>query len=390
MRILSKAARLSCALSLLAVLLSGCWDRTETNDLAFVLTTSIDLEESGLYRVAFLLPLPGEMGGAGGGGGGTGGSKSYYIDSDVGKTYLEATVRLQNRMPRRLFLSHRRTIVVGEALAKHGIKPLFDSSPRLPESRLNTYIVVAKGKGYDLLNSEPSFERFSAEAIRELARPPIAMATTIKDLSMTLSNNNDPIVAYMQATESKKGVTPSKEIEFIGYAQFQLDKMIGVYKDEAANGLAWLRDKVMDHIISFPIEPNKDISILVTDGRSYVTPNIKNGELSFDIDMEIVGKVREDASGEDLGKSSATENVENKLAAYTKQTIQTTIKQMQEKGTDSAHLKTLVWRRYPYEWKHGLEANWNELFKKATFHIKAKASITETGLINRNLIEEGT
>ena len=71
---------------------TGCWDRTETNDIAFVLTSSVDLEEDGKYRVAYMLPLPGSMGGASGGGGGTAGGKSYYIDSEVGTTLRDAAV----------------------------------------------------------------------------------------------------------------------------------------------------------------------------------------------------------------------------------------------------------------------------------------------------------
>ena len=48
-------------------LLTGCWDRTETNDIAFVATSSVDLEDDGKYRVRLYVPLPGSMGGASGG-----------------------------------------------------------------------------------------------------------------------------------------------------------------------------------------------------------------------------------------------------------------------------------------------------------------------------------
>ena len=81
--------------------LTGCWDRTETNDIAFVLTSSVDLEDDGRYRVTYMLPLPGSMGGASGGGGGTAGGKSYYIDSEVGTTIRDAISKLQIRMARR-------------------------------------------------------------------------------------------------------------------------------------------------------------------------------------------------------------------------------------------------------------------------------------------------
>ena len=64
------------------LVLSGCWDRREINDVAFVLASSID-KENDLYRVSILIPLPGNMGGGGGGGGGTGGVEPYTIETEV-------------------------------------------------------------------------------------------------------------------------------------------------------------------------------------------------------------------------------------------------------------------------------------------------------------------
>ena len=58
-----------------------------------------------------------------------------------------------------------------------GIGILFDVLPRSPENRMTSFLVVTKGKGYDLLNAEPKFERFPAEVIRELAKSRQSMPT---------------------------------------------------------------------------------------------------------------------------------------------------------------------------------------------------------------------
>ncbi len=126
-------------LMLILVSLTGCWDRTEINDLAFILTTAVDLEEDGSIRYSVLLPLPGSMGGPTGGGGGTAGNTTYYIDSAVGDTIRSAQAKLQKRMSRRMFLAHRRTLVVGEEYAKKGIREIFDATARTAESRMSTF-----------------------------------------------------------------------------------------------------------------------------------------------------------------------------------------------------------------------------------------------------------
>lgn len=372
-----------------ALLLTGCWDRKEINDIAFVLTSSADLEEDGKIRVAYMLPLPGQMGGASGGGGGTGGGKSYYIDSEVGNTLREATQKLQLRMARKIILSHRRTVIVGEDLAKKGIGLMFDEIPRTPESRLTSFLVVAKGKGYDLLNTEPKFERFPAEAIRELAKSPQVILSTTKDIGLALGFHSDPIVTYMEAAKTQAGKKPTSEVEIAGYAQFLDDRMVGIYKNEEAFGLMWLKNKIREHLLTFPVTDHKDISILVTDGEALIKPVLQQNKIIFKVSLTALGKVREDSSTQDLNESERLHEVERMFAEQVKKNVEATIKQMQQKGTDSAQLGLIVWRHYPNAWKNSLEQQWRELFKQAEFQIEVKASITETGLINQNLIKGG-
>lgn len=381
--------KLVMTMTLILTCLTGCWDRTETNDIAFVLTTSVDLEDDGKYRMAYMFPLPGSMGGASGGGGGTSGGKSYYIDSEVGSTLREARSKLQMRMSRRIFLSHRRTIVIGEEFAKKGINSLFDIVPRSPESRMTTYLVLTKGKGYDLLNTEPKFERFPAETIRELTKSRQSMATSTKDIGMTLSFNSDPIMNYFEPKEGQVAKVPSHEIQSFGYAQFKGDRMVGIYMKQEANGLMWLRDQVREHLLTFPMESGKDISILVTEGHTKVKPKLQDDKVVFELVIDAIGAVREDLSKLDLNKSELMHKVERKFADQVKKSIQATIKQMQKEGTDSAQLGLIVWRKHPHAWKTRFETNWEDYFKDAEFRIMVNASIPETGLINQNVVKEG-
>ncbi|WP_171683167.1 Ger(x)C family spore germination protein [Paenibacillus planticolens] len=370
------------------VCLTGCWDRTETNDIAFVLTSSVDLEDDGKYRVSYLLPLPGSMGGASGGGGGTAGGKSYYIDSEVGNTVREATNKLQMRMSRRLFLSHRRTIVIGEKLAKQGIGVMFDSVPRSPESRMTSFLVVTKGKGSDLMNTEPKFERFPAEVIRELTNSRQSIGTSTKDIGIILSFNSDPILTFLVPKESQGSNKPSHEIQMIGYGQFKGDRLVGIYEKQESEGLLWLRNQVKEHMFTFPTD-GKEMSILVTKGQTKIKPQLQEDKVIFDVIIEASGAVREDLSNLDLNKAEVMRKVERKLSEQISKSIQSTIKQMQKEGTDSAQLGLIVWRSYPNEWYESIEENWKDTFKKAEFRIHVNASIQETGLINKNVINEG-
>ena len=76
---------------------------------------------------------------------------------------------------------------------------------------MTSFLVVTKGKGYDLLNTEPKFERFPAEVIRELAKSRQSMPTSMKDIGLSLSFNSDPIMSYLEPKERKQLKTPRKK-----------------------------------------------------------------------------------------------------------------------------------------------------------------------------------
>ncbi|MFC0213280.1 Ger(x)C family spore germination protein [Paenibacillus chartarius] len=370
-----------------SLLLTGCWDRVEINDMAFALTSALDKEPDGSYRVTYMFPLPGQMGGGGGGGGGTGGgTESYYIDSETGPSIRDASSKLQQRMSRLLFISHRRTIVVGEELAKEGISDLFDSVPRMPESRLSAYFIVSKGPAWKLINAKPKFERFPAETIRELSKSPGAMNVNAKNVAMALSFDSDPIIIYMGEKASEKASVVSKEIQVLGYAQFKGDKMVGVYEGSATQGLMWLRDEVKSYSVTLkdPKE-QKPIVVQVERGSTNIIPHIKGDDISISIDLDIRAKVRENFSSLDMNKTADLHTVESLLSAQVKTSVEQVIAQMQKKSADSAQFGQMIWRHYPAIWNAKLEDQWDEQFPKVKFTVSAKSGITEVGLINQNV-----
>lgn len=382
-----RAALLAVLWPVLALLLSGCWDRTELNDLAFAMSSAIDKEPDGTYRVTYLFPLPGQMGGASGGGGGTGGKESYYIDSDTGRTIRDASSNLQRRMSRRLFISHRRTILIGEEVAREGIAELLDSVPRLPESRLSTFFVVTKGPAWKLLNTNPKFERFPVEAIRELAKADGTMSINAKDVAVSLSFNNDPIIIYMGEKPSQGSAKTSREVAVLGYAQFKKEKMVGVYDEHLTQGLKWLRHNVQTYSVTVESpEDGKPVTLDVNRGNSRISPKLEGSSVVFNLDLEAHAKVRENLSRLDMNKTEDLRVAEKAVSDKIKQSVQDTIQAMQKKKTDSADLGNLVRSRFPAQWTSRLEPDWSERFAKAKFNVQVKANITEVGLINQNVI----
>jgi spore germination protein KC len=385
-----KRIAISICLLLTVLLLNGCWDRTEINDLAFILTTAVDLEQDGTYRLTVMVPLPGHMGGASGGGGGTAGNKSYYIDSEVGETFRECQLKLQKRMSRRMFLAHRRTILIGEDLAKKGIRDLYDATPRSPENRMTTYLVVTKGKAYDMIKSTPQFERFSSEAIRELIKSRAVLDINFKDIGIALSLPGvDPIAVYMAVKESEKNDKPSKEVELKGYAQFKDDKMVGTLENDAALGLALVKgQKMIVNSIMMRAEDGNMMSARIYDAVTKIDTKLSNQQVQFKITVKVKAKLMEDKSHYDLSQTKNILGVEAVISEHVKNAIHEAIDKSLAKNVDSVQLGFALWRAYPQEWKEQFEKSWPQGLKDAKLDIEIKSQLTDTGLIYDNVTKE--
>lgn len=78
-------------------------------------------------------------------GGGDGKGQGYYVVTGKGENVTAAASNMQTKISRESFAGHRQVIVVGEQLAKQGLKPILDEYSRNPDVRLRTDIFVVKG-----------------------------------------------------------------------------------------------------------------------------------------------------------------------------------------------------------------------------------------------------
>lgn len=100
---------------IVTMLISGCWDRNEINDYAFWIGTALDLSENGKLTKSAQVAVPADFKS----------SKGRWIRARAnivltatGTSIVDLTQQIQDKLPRRVFLGHRRSIFIGEKLAK--------------------------------------------------------------------------------------------------------------------------------------------------------------------------------------------------------------------------------------------------------------------------------
>ena len=156
-----KVITLTTASAACLVLATGCWDIRELNNRALVISSAVDMTDDGRIRLTDQFAIPSALGLKG-----TGDPKKrFYTLSETGDTVLQAAQIMQTRLPRYMFIRHRRNIFFGEPTARRGLGHLLDEFTRNPETRLRTDLSVVEGRrGSDALKVPSIVEKLPSIA----------------------------------------------------------------------------------------------------------------------------------------------------------------------------------------------------------------------------------
>ena len=144
-------------LLILCLLLSGCWDRRELNEISITLAMAIDKVEDE-YQLTVQVVVPSEVSMQTG----TGRSTVTLFQSK-GETVYEAIRKLTIDSPRKVYPGHLQMLVIGEELAREGISESLELLSRDWELRSDFYVVVARDvTAAEILNVSTTLENISA------------------------------------------------------------------------------------------------------------------------------------------------------------------------------------------------------------------------------------
>lgn len=393
MRRLRLVLRLAAVLLFLPVL-SGCWDRKEINDVAFVLGSAVD-REGKQYRATIQIALPGQMGGVGskGGGGGTTGKKTWYLESKVGDTIRQANREEQRGTPRTLYFAHRRTFLIGEEMARDGIEPIMDITARVPQNRLSAFVMVTKGQASHIISRDAPMEQFPSEMLRELAASSMKTPRTLKHLlNLMLSEGIDPALPLVMAIEGADGGNP---VKLGGLAVFRNNKMVGILKNEEAQGALWAMNEAKNpEVLVIPPEGSGHIVVQLQESRTELNPQVKGEEVTMNIRIRAKGSIMENESNYNLSGTDNVKAIDRLVGGKIEKEVLKAVDVLQHvHHADIIGFGKTLYTKTPNQWDT-LSGQWEELYPKVKVTVEADIHIEHIGAVvkpfgrkDRNLVK---
>lgn len=372
----------------IGLLLSGCWDRTEVNDLAFITAAAIDKKGKGEIELSVQIYSPRPAGGQQGiESGGSSGKDQTFVRSAVGITLIDAMARLQEEVSRKLFWGHTDIYIFGENQARHGIRDFVDFIQRYPQTRERAQVFVSRGHAKELLESVPALERDSAEVLREMAKSRLGMNVTVKDLAEMLSSDDGGAVLPIAESlpPETEGANRKSSPYVSGTAIFKGDKLVGYINDKETRGLLWVRDQIKQAIITIePKEAKGHISFTMIRSRTEVIPKIRNENWSVTVKITAEVDISQNASKLDLMDSKILGSLETQLEKEIKHRMNQALDKAQHQmKVDVFGIGETFHRRYPREW-NAEKGHWSKRFPNVSIRIEPEVKIRRPGQIGTN------
>jgi len=129
------------------ILLTGCWDKREPDDLAFVVSLGVDKGTQNAVKMTALVIVPSKIysQSAGSSGSGQAGGKGSFENITVEAQTISSGIRLMNTfIGRELSLKHLKSLVFSESVAREGLGPYVDFMSRNEELRDSVIISVVR------------------------------------------------------------------------------------------------------------------------------------------------------------------------------------------------------------------------------------------------------
>ncbi len=369
--------------------IAGCWDEIELNARAIVIGSALDLSRDGRIVITEQIVIPQ---GPKSSPGSTG--QNFIVVSAAGHNWIDAFQNLQTKLSRHIYLSHRRTVYIGERLAKRGIRPFLDEFSRNPDSRLRTDLLIVRGaEAKEIMTITAPLERlpsFAAEGIRRsMGGKP---GTSLLEFLIEAASETASPTAPAMMVEHHGVMSKNKSldiIQFAGRAIFNKNlQLIGYLNYPEAISRFWvtrsLERQYMTVALPAPIQGYASLNFSTFTSR--MTPRIgPNQRLSMRIVLGATATVIESNTRLDLKKRQDIRKLEKAMdRQVSAQTVRSIRRVQRQYEADIYGFDDACKRTFPKTWRTWKQ-QWPQHFARADVHVSCHVAILTTGATGSTL-----
>ncbi|MDI6617319.1 MAG: Ger(x)C family spore germination protein [Clostridiales bacterium] len=365
-----------------ASLFSGCWDKVEIDQRAFVGVIMVDMAPPGyeekveesvknipgiekqtgkMIKVTYEFPNASEIAGNDtGSGGGGGGEEEKGGISSVAVTIDETNRYIDSRLSRRLFFGFTQTIIFGEELLKNPDKfeEVLDYFRRAPEFGRSMRVLAAEGEACKVAEIKPKNEKLLFRYIRGILENESSNGRisdiTFNEFITMLSANGDSVMP--------KVTVKGDELKIAGDAiikDYKLQGFLPEYDSFYFNALSGKRKAGSESINTNGLTVNY---LIRNTGRSIKLINDDPENIEVGINIETEGVISSASAGMEIYDDNFIKKVERDLNDVDEESCSFVIKKLQKDYKNDALLIGEYLRKHNPSLWNKVKDKWNEVY----------------------------
>lgn len=377
----------------LLLFLEGCWGKKEVEQLAFIMAIGVDQgEKPGDLILTYQVAQPKK--------GGQGGSEitNWTVSTEVAHAPVseEQLYQIFDRHP---FLGTTKVLIIGEDLAKSGISPIIDPFQRFYQFRRTMYMLIAKGKAKDILNTK----------LRNGTLPALSLLGRIEDkgvstfpvtrighyLTLTSREGQVPVIPLVDRLQPKEGGVEyqgseegkAEELRILGTGVIDGGKLTSYLTDQETKGYMWLENQISIRFINTEDMDGVSVTVKVTSSKAKygVTQDEKGIHFNYKISAKAtIDEVKGSQPAIPIQEwAGFTKDVEKMTAQALEKECYAAISKEKEISSDFLGIGRHIEQKNPKLWKE-VRNNWKDTLQDLTVEVNAEVTILNSGVERNN------
>ena len=371
----------------LILLLTGCWNYRELNQLAITTGIAIDKEDN-IYKVTIMIANSKKDTGSDGSI-----TPSAAVYDGTGKTIYEAFKDTSLSVSKQIYLSHIDVLVLSEEIASNNLTDVIDFLFRYPQTRNNFYLVLAKEQtASEILKVTTPLETFPSQNLAknlEITNKLQGFTYTVDFTEFTKSlvskgiNPVLPSVTVIGDSEEGNKEDNIKQNEPTTY--LKLD-MLGIFKNDRfvawadpdeSKGINIINNKIYILGVIIDYQDEKIVTEITEMETSF---EVKDNKVKITIDTEVA--IKEINSKLDLYDTKVIEELKNSNIEKIKEYVNKAIDLAKNNKTDIFGFGNYVYKNDPKKWQEVKDKWDDEVFPNLEIEIEVNLNLQSKGSIN--------
>lgn len=370
----------------IVIILVGCWNYKEINDVSIVTGIAIDYDaDKDLYIITTEIIK-------------TAGSTQEERMSGTtfvskGASIFDAIRNMIINTGKKLYWSDAAVVIVSQDIASQGIIPALDILIRGLEIRSDIWLLVSKEKtaGEILDTRTLKIHRIVSYHIEDIMKNENSISKYygmpvwrfVKDL---YSDGISPACPGIEIVN----VNNTDILQVKDTCVFKGDRFVGWLDENETKYFLWVIGNLENGLFNLefkePDLPDK-LSLEIVDSKTKKDAVYEDGNLIVKINIKVDATIAELSGNYDFSKPEKKSTLENLTAEQIKKDILIVIEKVQkEYKSDIFGFRALIKRKLPELWRGKIEPNWDYYYNSLNTQVNVKVTIKGSASTSKPII----